>query len=153
MKIWKELTDTKRSSLVRLKRSGDSMNKPGRQTRAPYSPRNVLLKGKWKKTQTGLKPLKICTYSHLQWRLHCGFSFSIWPLHCRGVTWKRPMKVQNLKPLCPFVFFFSLACERIFIKTHGIESRYAMGLENILCVGASMRLSARNFYRLRQWSG
>ena len=36
---------------------------------------------------------------------------------------KRPVKVRTLKPLSPFVFFFALASERIFIKTHSIESR------------------------------
>ena len=30
--------------------------------------------------------------------------------------------MQNLKPLRLFVFFFAMACERIFIKTHSIES-------------------------------
>jgi len=31
--------------------------------------------------------------------------------------------VQNFQPLSLSVFFFTLACERIFIKTHGIENR------------------------------
>ena len=31
--------------------------------------------------------------------------------------------MQNLKPLSRFVFFFALACERIFTQTHSIESR------------------------------
>ena len=30
---------------------------------------------------------------------------------------------------------FSQSCERIFIKTHGIESRYVIGPENILFIG------------------
>ena len=55
------------------------------------------------------------------------------------------MKVQNLKPLNPFVFFFAHACERIFIKTHSFQSRYVIGLENIPFVGAAMHLSAREF--------
>ena len=59
-------------------------------------------------------------------------------------------KVQNLKPLSPFVFFFGLACERIVIKMHLIESSCVIGLENILFVGASIHLSARKLYRLRQ---
>ena len=33
------------------------------------------------------------------------------------------MKVRNLKPLSPFAFFFALACERLVIKRHSIESR------------------------------
>ena len=49
------------------------------------------------------------------------------------------MRVKNLKSLSLFVFFFALACERIFIKTYTIESRCLIGLENIL----SMHLSAR----------
>ena len=32
-------------------------------------------------------------------------------------------KVRNSKPFSLFVFFFASACERIFIKTHTIESR------------------------------
>ena len=60
------------------------------------------------------------------------------------------MKVQNLKALDPFVFFFALACERIFIKMHNIESSCVIGFENILFVGASVHLSARKFYRLGQ---
>ena len=34
------------------------------------------------------------------------------------------MKVRNLKPLSIFVFVFALAREKIFIKTHNIESRF-----------------------------
>ena len=51
--------------------------------------------------------------------------------------------MRNLKPLSRFVFFFALACKRIFIKTHGIESRCVIGAENILFAGASMHHSAR----------
>ena len=32
--------------------------------------------------------------------------------------------------------FFSLACEKIFIKSHSIESRCALGPENILFSGS-----------------
>ena len=60
--------------------------------------------------------------------------------------WKRPI---NLKPLSLFVFFFALACKRIFIKAHSIESR----LENILFAGISVHLSDWKFYRLEQWRG
>ena len=49
-----------------------------------------------------------------------------------------------------FVFFFALACDRIFIKTHTIESRCVIGAENRLFTGASVHLSARKFYRLGQ---
>ena len=31
--------------------------------------------------------------------------------------------MPNLKPLSLFLLFFALACERVFIKTHSIESR------------------------------
>ena len=40
-------------------------------------------------------------------------------------------KVRNFKPLNIFVFFFALACERIFSKTDSIESRCYRS-ENIL---------------------
>ena len=39
----------------------------------------------------------------------------------------RILKVRNLKPLSLFVFFFALTRERIFIKTHTIESRGVTG--------------------------
>ena len=71
----------------------------------------------------------------------------------RDVTWKRPLKVRNLKPLNLCVIFFTLACERIFIKTHRIESRCVIGPEHLLFAGASLHLSARKFYRLGQWWG
>ena len=32
-------------------------------------------------------------------------------------------------------FLFALACDRIFIRTHSIESRFVIGLENILFAG------------------
>ena len=38
------------------------------------------------------------------------------------------MKVPNLKPVTASVFFFALACERIFIKTRSTESRCVIGL-------------------------
>ena len=41
-------------------------------------------------------------------------------------------KVQNLKHLSFSVFFFTLAYERIFIKTRSVESRCVIGPENIL---------------------
>ena len=58
---------------------------------------------------------------------------------------KRPVKLRNLKPFSLFVFFFTLACERIFIKTH---SRRVVGLENTLFAAMSVHLSAQTFYRL-----
>ena len=54
-------------------------------------------------------------------------------------------KMANLKSLTPFLFFFALPFERIFIKMHSTESRRFTGLENILFAGMSMRLSAREF--------
>ena len=74
------------------------------------------------------------------------------PLHCHNVTWKRPILVRNLKPLS-FSFFSALTCERIFIKTHSIESRWVRGPEHILFTGASVNLSNRTFYRLGQCRG
>ena len=53
-----------------------------------------------------------------------------------------------MKPFSLIVFIFSLACERIFIKTHSIKRRCAIGPENLLFAGASVHLSARKFYRL-----
>ena len=41
-------------------------------------------------------------------------------------------KSENLKPLSLFVFFFALALERIFIKTHHTESTCVTGPESIL---------------------
>ena len=61
--------------------------------------------------------------------------------------WKRPMEVQNLKPLSLFVFLFTLACERISIKHTELKIEVT-GLENILFAGASVHHSAQKFYRL-----
>ena len=65
------------------------------------------------------------------------------------------MSFQNNKSVKPetlriCVFFFTLSRERIFIKAHGIKSRCVEGPENILFVSASVDLSARKFYWLRQ---
>jgi len=56
-------------------------------------------------------------------------------------------KSETLKLFC---FLFALACERNFIKTHSIQSRWVTEPENILSAGASVHLSNRKFYRLRQ---
>ena len=40
---------------------------------------------------------------------------------------KKTIKVRNLKPLSFFVFLFAHTCERIFIKTHGFQSRRVTG--------------------------
>ena len=61
---------------------------------------------------------------------------------------KTTNKSAKFKPVSLCVFFFALACERIFIKTHSIES--VKGPENILFVGSSLHLSARKLYRLEQ---
>ena len=61
---------------------------------------------------------------------------------------KTTNKMRNLKPLSFFVFFFARAYERLFIKTHSIQSECVNGPENILFAGASVYLSARKFYRL-----
>ena len=45
------------------------------------------------------------------------------------------IKVQNLKPLSLFVFFFALALERIFIKIHRTERRcYRTGKYTVFVV-------------------
>ena len=48
---------------------------------------------------------------------------------CHDVIWKRPIKVQNLKPLSLFVYFFALACKRISIKMPSTENN-VIGQEN-----------------------
>ena len=56
------------------------------------------------------------------------------------------MKIRNSEILQPFffLFFFTLACERTFIKTHSTESKCVNGPENILFAGgASVHPSAR----------
>ena len=66
----------------------------------------------------------LCKMSHqnsLCPTLYCGTSRLT--LHCYDVIWKRPIKVRNLKPLSLFLFFFALACKRLIIKTHSVESR------------------------------
>ena len=59
------------------------------------------------------------------------------------------IKVQNLKFLSLFVIFvtLSLPCERIFIKTHGIESRSVIGPQNTMFAGTFVHFSAWNFSR------
>ena len=63
---------------------------------------------------------------------------------------KRPIKVQNLKPLTVSLLIFALSWERIFIEAHSIESRCVIGPENILFAGASVHLSAQNFHKNTQ---
>ena len=46
---------------------------------------------------------------------------------------KTTIKVRNLKALSLFVFFFTLACERIFIKTHSIENRSCRTVKYTVC--------------------
>ena len=54
------------------------------------------------------------------------------------------MKVQILKPLSLFVFFFTLACERIFIKTYSTESRCDIEPENRLFAGMAVHFQPGN---------
>ena len=63
---------------------------------------------------------------------------------------KKTPESAKFETLKPFRLLFALACERIFIKTHSVESRYVIGPENIQFAGASVHLSARKFYRLGQ---
>ena len=62
-------------------------------------------------------------------------------LQWRHLTRKRSVKVRNLKPLSLCVFFFALACERIFIKMHSIESRSVL----FACASVHLSLSPGNF--------
>ena len=62
------------------------------------------------------------------------------------LTGKRPVKVPNVKPLSLVVFFFALACERIFINTHSTERSCVTGPENMLFTGACVHLSARKLH-------
>jgi len=51
--------------------------------------------------------------------------------------------MMSFENLGLFVFFFALACERIFIKMHGTESKFVIRPETILflrCVRASFTL-------------
>ena len=78
----------------------------------------------------------------LLWRAMCALS------HLRGfkavlitltlsLTWRhlkttnKSTKLEILKPFF-FIFFFALACERIFIKTCNTEIRFVIGPENVL---------------------
>ena len=69
----------------------------------------------------------------------------ILPIHCRDVIWKRPIKVQILKPLTVSVFFFALPCERISSKHMALRVDVT-GQDNVLFACASLPLSARKFY-------
>ena len=62
----------------------------------------------------------------------------------------KPIKERKLKSLSLFLFFFALAHERIFIKTHKIESRFVIEPENILSAGVCVHFSTRKFYWLGQ---
>ena len=82
-----------------------------------------------------------------------GFYFL--PLHS-SLSWCHLKTTNNsaeFKTSSLFVFFFALACERIFIKMHSAESRCVVGPENILFAGVSVHLSDQKFYRLGQWRG
>ena len=64
---------------------------------------------------------------------------------------KQPQKARKLKSLgfvCLFRSSIALACTRIFIKTHSIEGRFAIGPGNLLFTGVCMHSSARKFDRL-----
>ena len=59
---------------------------------------------------------------------------------------KMTNKIEKCQTLTPFLFFFALACERIFIKMHSTESRCVIGPENILYGCAPVHLLARILY-------
>ena len=68
------------------------------------------------------------------------------------------MSVENDQQECeilnPYVFFFfKLACEMIFTKTHSRESRFFIRPENILFASVCWHFSAWKFDRLGQWRG
>ena len=50
------------------------------------------------------------------------------------MSFENNQKVQNLKPVSLFVFFFALSSERIFMKTHSTEGRCVIGPENTVCM-------------------
>ena len=58
-------------------------------------------------------------------------------------------KFETLKPFSVLVFFFALACERIFIKMHSTENRCNNNIniepENLLFAGMSVHFLPRNF--------
>ena len=56
----------------------------------------------------------------------CGYKLTV----INPFTATRPIKVQNLKSLSLFGFFFALASDGIFIETHAVESRFVTGPEN-----------------------
>ena len=56
---------------------------------------------------------------------------------------EKNIKSAKLESL--FVFFFTLACERIFIKTYNIESRCVIEPENILFGGMSVNFQPGTF--------
>ena len=83
---------------------------------------------------------------------------------CHLKTTNKSAKFQTLKSFS--LLSFAQASERIFLKTHSIESRCDIEpenilfenilfenilFENILFASASLHLSARKFYRLGQW--
>ena len=87
----------------------------------------------------GGKKLKMFAV-HCWWRHNCKWVVLAWGSVCESwkwipaltlhltpslpcVTWKHPTKVQSLKALSLFVFFFALALERIFIQIHHTERR------------------------------
>ena len=51
-----------------------------------------------------------------------------------------PKNVRNLKPLTRFIFFFALAYQRNFIKTHTLKMDIT-GPENIMFAGTSLPLN------------
>ena len=66
-------------------------------------------------------------------KVHCNVSISLFiNFFTAMMSLDQSMKVRHLKALSLFVFFFALACERIFIKMHSIESRCVTALKNIL---------------------
>ena len=66
---------------------------------------------------------------------------------------KTTNKSAKSETLTPFGLLFRTGTWKNFHQMHNTERRCAIGPENILFAGVSVDLSARKFYRLRQWWG
>ena len=73
------------------------------------------------------------------------------PLLPRYHLTNKRAKFETPKPFC--LLFCNDMWKDFIIKTHSFESRCVIGPENILFAGASVPLSARQFYRPGLWRG
>ena len=54
-----------------------------------------------------------------------------------SLLWCQLKMTNKIEKFQTLLFFFALACEKIFIKMHSTESRCVIGLEKILCASFS----------------